>query len=153
MGFYCKIITTEIASHFISNSTGETQPRHFTRTQGSTFGKEEVQDRAHTSIYLIETLCDALPGALATEDVCPLPACIPSHWLLHQLNLPLTGSSEASEVAEAPANSPRSRLSVCQEQRESSLVTEHSACPPASTWGSTRGWLGPTPCRKVVTFY
>lgn len=56
MGFYCKIITTEIDSHFISNSTRDRQLSHFTRTQGSTFGKEEVQDRACTSIYLTETL-------------------------------------------------------------------------------------------------
>lgn len=46
MGFYCKIIATEIDSHFISNSIRERQLSHFTRTQGSTLGKEEVQDMA-----------------------------------------------------------------------------------------------------------
>uniref|UniRef100_A0A8C5J305 Uncharacterized protein n=1 Tax=Junco hyemalis TaxID=40217 RepID=A0A8C5J305_JUNHY len=56
---------------------------------------------------------------------CPLP-----------LNLPLTGSRRSQQVAEAPANSPRSRPSVCRGQREKSLLTEHPACPPA---GPARG--------------
>lgn len=153
--FLCKIITTEIDSHFISNSTRETQQSHFTRSQRSTFGKEEVQDMACTSIYLMETL-----SVMLWLRLWPQRMSVPSQPVAHHTGcftspaqFATNGAVRFQEVAEAPAKSPRRRTSVCKGQRGISLLAEHPACPPASTWANRRGWLGPTPCRNVVTLW
>lgn len=75
-----------------------------------------------------DTMGDALTGTLAPLLLQPITlAASPA-----QLNLPLKGSSSL-----------RSKPGVCKGQRESSFLAEHPACPPASTWTSTGGWLGP----------
>lgn len=57
-----------------------------------------------------DTIGDALTGALATEDVCPLPSHCPSRWLLHQpSSICHQRQQEVSAVPEAGPVSARDR--------------------------------------------
>lgn len=142
-GFYCRIITTEIDSHFISNSTRETQLSHFTRTQGRTLWKEEMQDRACTSIYLIETL-----WVMLWLGLWPQRMSAPSPLAAHH-----TGCFTSPAQFATKREQQSQKQAQCLQGTEGELPPGWTPCLPTSEHlGQHKGLARTPPCRNVITF-